>query len=84
MEKFAVFFVIALMLTGLIRLLLAPMRLIWKLVTNGICGFVCLWLLSLSAGLTGICLPINPVTCLVSGTLGLPGLALLLILQFLL
>jgi inhibitor of the pro-sigma K processing machinery len=45
---------------------------------------VCLWLLSLSAGLTGICLPINPVTCLVSGTLGLPGLVLLLILQFLL
>ena len=52
---------------------------IWKIVVNSLSGFACLWLLNLLSGLTGIILPINFVTCLLVGALGIPGIILLVL-----
>ena len=46
-------------------------------------GIVCLWLLNSVSGFTGIFFPINAVTVLVSGVLGLPGIAILTVLAVL-
>ena len=43
------------------------------------CGFVCLWLMNLGTAL----LPVNPVTVLTAGMLGLPGIVILAILAIL-
>lgn len=59
------------------RLLLLPLQLGWKAAVHSGCGFLCLWLLNLSSGVTGIVLPINAVTVLTAGTLGLPGIGLI-------
>ncbi len=56
---------------------------IWKIVVNSLSGFVCLWLLNLLSGFTGITLPINLVTCLITGFLGIPGIILLVLGQLL-
>ena len=61
----------------LLRIIAAPVRLGMKILLNSACGFACLWLLNWIAGFTGIFFPINPVTVLVTGFLGLPGIALL-------
>ena len=66
---------------GFLRLCAAPLRLAWKLIVNGLSGFVCLWLLNLISGFTGLLFPINAVTALLSGLLGLPGIALLAAVQ---
>ena len=66
-----------------IRLLLSQVKLIWKLAVNSLSGFVCLWLLNLASGLTGIVFEINFITALVVGFLGIPGILLLLLFQFL-
>ena len=66
-----------------IRLLLSQVKLIWKLAVNSISGFICLWLLNLASGLTGIVFEINFITALVVGFLGIPGILLLLLFQFL-
>ena len=66
-----------------IRLLLSQVKLIWKLAVNSISGFICLWLLNLASGLTGIVFEINFITALVVGFLGIPGIVLLLVFQFL-
>ena len=76
-EKFVTLLVPALMALILIRLLLLPVRWILKLGIHSGCGFLCLWLLNLSSGVTGIVLPINAVTVLTAGTLGLPGIGLI-------
>lgn len=81
MEKIIPLLVLAALLLGLIRLMLLPMKWVWKLVVNGICGISCLWLVNLTAGLTGFSLPVNLITALLAGTLGLPGLLLLIVLQ---
>lgn len=80
MEKIVTLMIPALLAINLIRLLLMPMRLIFKLVIHSGCGFLCLWLLNTIAPFTGIQFPVNAVTVLVAGILGLPGIGILALL----
>ena len=66
-----------------LKLLLTPMKIIWKLALNSLSGFICLWLLNLVSGITGIVFEINLLTTLIVGFLGIPGIVLLVIGHFL-
>lgn len=83
MENILVLIVPVLIAIFVIKLLLSQVKLIWKLAVNSISGFICLWLLNLASGLTGIVFEINFITALVVGFLGIPGIVLLLVFQFL-
>lgn len=65
-------------------LLLVPLKWILKFIFNGIIGGIVLWLLNLAGGLIGITVTINPITALTVGFLGIPGIILVLILQYIL
>lgn len=65
----------------LLRIMIAPVRLGIKLLINSACGFLCLWLLNWISGFTGVYFPINPITVVIAGFLGLPGIALLAVVQ---
>ncbi|MGI6200044.1 MAG: pro-sigmaK processing inhibitor BofA family protein [Christensenellales bacterium] len=62
-------------------LLLVPLKWLIRLIGNGILGGVLLWLFNLVGGFWGLGIAINPITALVTGFFGVPGVALLLILQ---
>ena len=81
MEKIIVLVIALLPIGLLVKVILTPMHLIWKLMVNSLCGFFCLWLLNLISGFTGVYFPINPVTAAISGFLGIPGIALLALVQ---
>lgn len=81
MENIAIFLIPALLAVLAVRLLLIPMKLAWKLTIHSGCGFVCLWLLNTASGFTGVSLPINAVTVLAAGFLGIPGIALVALLE---
>ena len=66
-----------------LKLLLTPMKIIWKLALNSLSGFICLWLLNLVSGITGIVFEIHLLTTLIVGFLGIPGIVLLVIVHFL-
>lgn len=83
METFVTLLIPAILAIVLIRLLLMPLKLGFKIAIHCGCGFVCLWLLNSVSGFTGIFFPINAVTVLVSGVLGLPGIAILAVLAVL-
>ena len=83
METFVTLLIPAVLAIVLIRLLLMPLKLGFKIAIHCACGFVCLWLLNSVSGFTGIFFPINAVTVLVSGMLGLPGIAILAVLAVL-
>ena len=51
---------------------------------NGIIGGVVLYLVNLFGGLIGLHAALNPFTALIAGTLGIPGVALVLVLPLLL
>ena len=80
MEEIAVLLIPALLAVLLVRLLLLPMGLIFKLAAHSACGFLCLWLLNAITMFTGVYFPINAVTVLTAGFLGLPGIALMALL----
>lgn len=83
MEKFVTLLVPALLAVILVRLLLMPLKYVLKIGIHSGCGFVCLWLLNTIAPFTGISFPMNAVTVVIAGTLGLPGIGLLAILAVL-
>lgn len=81
MENWISLLIPALVTLVLIRMLFLPMRFVFRLAVHSGCGFACLWLLNTAASITGIHIPINAVTVLTAGFLGLPGIALLTILE---
>ena len=84
MENFVSILIPLLLLMLLLKLLVLPIRWFWKVFVNSGCGFLCLWLLNSISGFTGLLFPINSVTALIAGFLGLPGIFLLAILQWIL
>lgn len=84
MENFVTILIPVLLLFVLIRVIVMPIRLIWKLAINSACGFLCLWLLNWISGFTGMYFPVNAVTAAIAGFLGLPGIGLLALVQFVL
>ena len=82
MVNFAALLVPALLLVLTLRLIAMPIKWFWKLSVNSACGFVCLWLLNSVSGFTGLYFPVNAVTAVIAGFLGLPGIILLALVQF--
>ena len=83
METFVTLLIPALLALVLVRLLLLPMKFLFKLLAHSACGFLCLWLLNSLSAFTGICFPVNAVTVLTAGILGLPGIGILALLAVL-
>ncbi|MGM9586257.1 MAG: pro-sigmaK processing inhibitor BofA family protein [Candidatus Limivicinus sp.] len=80
MEEFVTLLIPALLALVLVRLLLIPMKWFFKLGIHSACGFFCLWMLNAVSAFTGIYFPINAVTILVAGFLGLPGIGIMALL----
>lgn len=73
-----------LVIFALLKILSAPIRLIFKLLINTAVGLVLLFLVNLIGSNFGITLEMNLVNALISGIFGIPGvIALILIKLFL-
>lgn len=81
MENALSFLILGVLFLGAIRLAAVPLKLLAKISIHGILGMLCLWLLNSAAWLTGLTFPINAVTALLTGYLGLPGIALTALLR---
>ncbi|MDU4959543.1 MAG: pro-sigmaK processing inhibitor BofA family protein [Sporomusaceae bacterium] len=64
------------------RVLLMPIRLVFKLIYNGIIGGVVLWLINWVGAYFDFSIAINAATALIVGFLGLPGVILLVVFKF--
>lgn len=65
-------------------LLLAPLKFIMKFIVSGLLGALMLVALNLIGGIFSVTIAINPLSALIAGYFGLPGIVLLLILKLLL
>lgn len=63
-------------------LLVLPIKIVVRLVINGIIGAIALFVINIFGGMIGLTIGINPITALVAGFLGIPGIILLLFLQY--
>ncbi len=65
-------------------LLLAPLKVLLKLIINGILGGLTLLLINLVGGVFSVNIAINPLSALIAGYFGLPGIILLFLLKLIL
>ena len=61
------------------RILVFPLKVVLKLVYNGLIGGLALWLVNLIGAPLGFKLPITVWTALLVGLLGIPGVVLLIL-----
>ncbi|NMA61478.1 MAG: SigmaK-factor processing regulatory BofA [Firmicutes bacterium] len=73
-----------LFLYALGKMLLIPLRVIFNLIVNAVIGGGVLLVLNLIGGFWGFTVGVNPITALIVGLLGVPGVILLLGLRLLL
>lgn len=64
------------------RILVVPMRIITKLIVNGIVGGVTLLLVNLVGGIVGLSIAITPLSAVIAGFFGFPGVVFLILLQY--
>lgn len=67
-----------------LKLLALPMKLIIKLVINGLVGGLIIFLVNLIGANFGFTIDLNWITALIVGILGVPGVVIVAILQFVL
>ena len=59
----------------LVKFFVLPFKLVW----NGICGVVILWLANLLGGIIGLHLNITIISALIAGFFGIPGAAVVIL-----
>jgi len=59
-------------------LLLVPMKFLWRLLAGSMLGGLALWLINRFGALWAFSVPLNPLTALITGLLGMPGIALVI------
>ncbi len=62
-----------------VKFFVLPFKLVW----NGVCGVVVLWLVNLLGGVIGLHLDISIISALIAGFFGIPGVFILIIYQLL-
>ncbi|HOQ10604.1 MAG TPA: pro-sigmaK processing inhibitor BofA family protein [Syntrophomonadaceae bacterium] len=65
------------------QVFMKPIKLLWKLLFNSAVGLILLLLANYIGGYLHFSLPINIITVLIAGFLGLPGILLLVCFQLL-
>ena len=83
METFVTLLIPALLTLALVRLLFLPLQGLFKLGIHAGLGLVCLALLNSVSGFTGVYLPVNAITVLTAGFLGVPGIGIIALLKIL-
>ena len=66
------------------RVFSKPLKWFLKLAVSGLMGGFILAAVNLVGGFAGMSISINPLSALITGVLGIPGIALIIILQYIL
>lgn len=75
-------FALGLLLIYLIgKIMVVPLKWVFKLLINAIVGGVVLWVINYFGSYINIHIPLNPITALTVGFLGIPGVVLLFVIQ---
>lgn len=67
----------------LIRIITAPIKLVFKLLLNALSGFLLLFLANFISGFFDFSIPVTLLSCLISGIFGIPGVIFLVVVTLL-
>ena len=61
----------------LIKIIASPIKKIFKLLLNAVCGLVMLFIANFIGGFFNFAIPVNLLTCIIAGAFGIPGVIFL-------
>ena len=61
----------------LIKIIAAPIKKIFKLLLNAVCGLLLLFIANCIGGFFNFAIPVNLLTCIIAGAFGIPGVIFL-------
>ena len=61
----------------LVKIIAAPIKKIFKLLLNAVCGLVLLFIANFIGGFFNFAIPVNILTCIIAGAFGIPGVIFL-------
>ena len=61
----------------LIKIIASPIKKIFKLLLNAVCGLVLLFIANFIGGFFNFAIPVNLLTCIIAGAFGIPGVIFL-------
>lgn len=64
--------------------LFVPVKILFKFLFNTIIGGILIYILNVFGSLVGIGIALNPVTAIVAGLLGIPGIVLMILIKHIL
>ena len=67
----------------LVKILAAPIKKIFKLLINAVCGFALLFAANFIGGFFDFQIPVNILTCIIAGAFGIPGVIFLVVAVYL-
>ncbi len=82
-EKISLGVFVLFLFVVVVRVFHTPLKLLLRVCFNTLLGFGALAILNLTSAVTGISLGVNVLNAVVIGILGVPGLGLLLLMQWL-
>lgn len=82
MQTFGIVAIAVVLVIVIFSIIKAPIKLFFKLLLNTVIGFIVLLLLNYVGGFVGISIPVNWINAVIIGILGVPGVALILLLQW--
>jgi inhibitor of the pro-sigma K processing machinery len=83
LQTTGVIIIIAVLVLVIFTILKKPIKIVFKLLLNTVIGFAALLILNWLGGFIGITIPVNWINAVIVGVLGVPGVALILLLQWL-
>lgn len=83
LHTMGVIIIVAILALPLLIILRKPIKIVLKLVLNTVAGFIALFVLNWLGSFIGITMAINWINAVIVGVLGVPGVALILLLQWL-
>ncbi|AYF53974.1 transcriptional regulator [Clostridium novyi] len=82
MEYIGYFMIGIILLYVVVKLLAWPIKILYKLIINGVLGVVLLLIVNFIGGNIDITIGINPWSALIAGFFGIPGVIFLIIFKF--
>ncbi|WP_040215237.1 pro-sigmaK processing inhibitor BofA family protein [Clostridium polynesiense] len=79
MDVFIYFIIAMVALVLIVKLFSWPIKILVKLLINGVLGAILLWLVNLFGQMFGLQIGINAATALIAGFFGVPGVIFLII-----
>lgn len=82
LQTTAIIVIVAILVLAVFILLRKPIKIVFKLILNTVIGFIALFAINFLGSFIGVTVAVNWINAVLVGVLGIPGVALILLIRW--